>query len=79
MKYKSKIIVVVILIAIVMATVYAFESYYEIIQLESKIIRLHILANSDTIQDQELKLKVRNNVLNTFNKKFKNISNKKVK
>ena len=76
MKYKSKVISVVLLLVIVLALAYAFESYFEIIKLENKIIRLHILANSDTIQDQELKLKVRNNILNNFNKRFKNISNK---
>ncbi len=77
MKYRNKIIIVVILLLIAMTTIYAVESYYEIIQLESKIIRLHILANSDTLQDQELKLKVRNNIIETFNKRFSNISNKK--
>lgn len=76
MKYRNKIIAVVILLAIAMTAAYAFESYFEIIRLEDKIIRLHILANSDTLHDQELKLKVRNNIINNFNKKFKNISNK---
>lgn len=77
MKYRNKILVIVILIAIVMTIVYAFESYYEIIQLESKIIRLHILANSDTVQDQELKLKVRNDIMDSINNKFGNIADKK--
>lgn len=77
MKYKSKVIIVSLLLIIALALAYAFESYFEIIQLENKIIRLHILANSDTLQDQELKLKVRNNILNNFNKRFDNISNKK--
>ncbi len=76
MKYKSKVITVALLLFIALAIAYAFESYFEIIQLENKIIRLHILANSDTLQDQELKLKVRNNILNNFNKRFNNISSK---
>jgi stage II sporulation protein R len=76
MKYKNKIIVVLILIVIAMTAIYAVESYYEIVKLEDKIIRLHILANSDTIQDQELKLQVRNNIINNFNNRFSNISNK---
>ena len=76
MRYKSKVIIVALLLVISVALAYAFESYFEIIKLENKIIRLHILANSDTIQDQELKLKVRNNILNNFNKRFNNISNK---
>lgn len=76
MKYKSKVITVVLLLVIALALAYAFESYFEIIKIEDKIIRLHILANSDTIQDQELKLKVRNNILNNFNARFSNISNK---
>ncbi len=77
MKYRSKIITVTLLLVIALALAYAFESYFEIIKIENKIIRLHILANSDTIQDQELKLKVRNNILNNFNARFSNISNKK--
>lgn len=77
MKYKTKIIVVLVLIVIAMVAIYAVESYYEIVKLEDKIIRLHILANSDTLQDQELKLKVRNNILNSFNNRFSNITNKK--
>lgn len=77
MKYKTKIFIVLILIIIAMTTIYAVESYYEIVQLENKIIRLHIIANSDTLQDQELKLKVRNNILNNFNKRFSNITSKK--
>lgn len=77
MKYKTKIFIVLILIIIAMTTIYAVESYYEIVQLETKIIRLHIIANSDTLQDQELKLKVRNNILNNFNKRFSNITSKK--
>ena len=76
MRYKSKVIIVSLLLIIALALAYAFESYFEIIKLENKIIRLHILANSDTLQDQELKLKVRNNILNNFNKRFNNITNK---
>lgn len=76
MKYKTKILVAIILLIVAIGVAYAVESYFEIIQLESKVIRLHILANSDTIQDQELKLKVRNNVIKEFNGKFKNIVSK---
>ena len=77
MKYRNKIIIVLVLLVIAMVAIYAVETYYEVVKLEDKIIRLHILANSDTIQDQELKLKVRNNIINNFSNRFNNISNKK--
>ena len=40
------------------------ESYKE------KIIRFHVLANSDSVKDQELKLKVRDKVLDFMGEKF---------
>ena len=39
MKYKSKVIRVVLLLVIALAVAYAFESYFELIKLEDKIIR----------------------------------------
>lgn len=38
--------------------------------ISGKVLRLHILANSDSVQDQALKLKVRDEVLNASNQVF---------
>lgn len=40
------------------------------------VLRLHVIANSDTKEDQELKLKVRDNVLSYMNTICKNARNK---
>ncbi|QSX05246.1 stage II sporulation protein R [Sedimentibacter sp. zth1] len=77
MKYKSKICFILILLVMAVVVAYAFESYFEILQLEDKVIRLHILANSDTLQDQDLKLKVRNNIIENFSGKLKSVVSKK--
>ncbi len=41
--------------------------------ISNKILRLHIIANSDTREDQELKLKVRDRVLNDFGYELQNV------
>ena len=38
--------------------------------LSQSVFRLHVLANSDSKEDQELKLKVRDNLLNYMNEIF---------
>ena len=45
--------------------------------LSSNIFRLHIVANSDTTEDQELKLKVRDNIIKYLKEKTINCKNKK--
>ena len=44
--------------------------------LSDSVFRLHIIANSDSSADQELKLKVRDNIINYMNTLIKNSSNK---
>ena len=44
--------------------------------LSDSVFRLHIIANSDSSEDQELKLKVRDNIINYMNTLIKNSSNK---
>jgi stage II sporulation protein R len=41
-------------------------------QLAEKLIRFHVIANSDTVEDQALKLKVRDKVLEYISPKLKN-------
>ncbi len=42
-------------------------------QLSSKLIRLHVIANSDSPEDQDLKLRVRDAIIEAFNKEFEGI------
>ena len=44
--------------------------------LSSNIFRLHILANSDSTDDQTLKLKVRDNIINYLEEKTSNCKTK---
>ena len=39
-------------------------------KISEKVFRLHIIANSDSRDDQELKLKVRDRILNDFGKEL---------
>lgn len=41
-------------------------------QIREDVLRLHILANSDTDEDQALKLKVRDRILSEFSELFEN-------
>lgn len=43
--------------------------------ISSKILRLHIMANSNSEEDQNLKLKVRDKIIETFSYRLKNSSN----
>lgn len=60
MKIFMKILVSSFVIAVLLSAV-PFKSTCE--QLEQDVLRLHILANSDSVADQTLKLKVRDEVL----------------
>ena len=44
--------------------------------IADSVFRLHVIANSDSQEDQELKLKVRDNLLSYMNKLAKNCSSK---
>jgi len=50
-----------LVIAIVVSNFTSFEKSYE--SLQNGVLRLHILANSDSDEDQQLKLKVRDRIL----------------
>ena len=43
--------------------------------LSDNLLRMHIIANSDSITDQNLKLKVRDNILNEMGKELSSYSN----
>ena len=75
-KFKKIILISILFIFffIISATSYANTISQK---LSSTFFRLHILANSDSKEDQELKLKVRDEIINHMNSLTKNINNKK--
>lgn len=61
---KSKKIILILTLFILYFIFYSFSYSYSISNdLEENLFRLHILANSDSPEDQELKLYVRNKVI----------------
>ena len=65
-KIKSFLILIVLLFAFLFITV---SSYANTISkdLSDNFFRLHILANSNSTEDQNLKLKVRDNIISYMN------------
>ncbi|HOW22941.1 MAG TPA: stage II sporulation protein R [Sedimentibacter sp.] len=76
MKYRKKIIISALFVALAIIIAYSAEAYTNLSQIKGKVIRLHVLANSDSLEDQELKYKVRNKIISVFNEEFENISQK---
>ena len=73
-----------ILFFIILFSLYIFISCYfyavnNSIGLEDNIFRLHIIANSDSEEDQYLKYKVRDNIISYMNKLCENSSSKEAK
>ncbi len=73
MKLFMKILVSTIVVA-VMFSVVPFQSTCK--ELENDVLRLHIIANSDTEEDQNLKLKVRDSVLTAVSKLYDDVTTK---
>jgi stage II sporulation protein R len=63
-----------VIIAVTIA--YTVEAYTGMAKINDKVIRLHVIANSNTVFDQQLKYKVRNNVIDKFNNEFENTVSK---
>lgn len=76
MQYYKKIITAALLVLLAAAVSYTVEAYMGMAKINEKVIRLHVIANSNTFEDQQLKYKVRNQVITVFNKEFENVSSK---
>lgn len=74
---KFKMIVTLIFLLFLYTSICAF-SYAEYIStdISNSVFRLHVLANSDSKEDQDLKYKVRDSLLNYMNSICNNCSNK---
>ena len=76
MKYSKKIFISAMFVVLSIAIAYSAQVYAGLSEINGKVIRLHVLANSDSFEDQELKYKVRNKIITTFNKEFEDINYK---
>lgn len=76
MSYRKKILYSAAFVLMAVLVSYSVESYMGIAKINEKVIRLHVIANSDSFEDQQLKYQVRNKVITTFNNQFENISSK---
>lgn len=76
MSYYKKIFISVIFVIITVTIAYTVEAYTGMAKINDKVIRLHVIANSNTVFDQQLKYKVRNNVIDKFNNEFENTVSK---
>ncbi|MCI8291224.1 MAG: stage II sporulation protein R [Clostridia bacterium] len=61
---SKKSIIIIIFLFLIYFIFYSISYSYSISQeLEENVFRLHIIANSDSVEDQELKLYVRDKVI----------------
>ncbi len=74
---KFKMIIALSFLLFIYTSICAF-SYVEYIStdISNSVFRLHVLANSDSKEDQDLKYKVRDSLLNYMNSICSNCSNK---
>lgn len=54
--------------------VYNFETYKTVISEQPNLIRFHVLANSDSVKDQAVKLKVRDAIVSYLTPYLKDVS-----
>ncbi|QEK13695.1 stage II sporulation protein R [Crassaminicella thermophila] len=73
-KAKKRFIIGIILIAFITAGFYSFtkDVYKNQKSYKEHLIRFHVIANSDSKEDQALKLKVRDRIIKEMNPKFEN-------
>jgi len=75
-KFLKAIYIVILLILFTFITAKSYaHSMFE--NLSENIFRLHIIANSDSSEDQTLKLKIRDNIIEYIKPLTSNLSNKK--
>lgn len=65
-RYLNKIIIVIIFLLLLLFIISSATFYSNQLtnDISNKLLRIHVIANSDAETDQELKIKVRNSILN---------------
>lgn len=74
MKNRRWLLIISIIAVLLTSSVSYIFSERDSQTFKSKLIRLHILANSDSPEDQELKLKVRDRIISSMNDKLRDTS-----
>lgn len=69
-KYRIAAFIIITFFVFGIITSVYIHTDRELASVSDKIIRLHVIANSDSPEDQALKLKVRDAVINTMSPKF---------
>ena len=69
---RKKAIIVILSVIVLLAGISLRDVYKNRDTYAEKLIRFHVIANSDSPHDQDIKQKVRNKVIDTMNEKFKN-------
>ena len=74
---KIKFLVIISILFLLYLYLLATNYTYAIsTNLSNSVLRLHVIANSDTVEDQLLKYKVRDNIINYMNSISENITSK---
>lgn len=76
MKYSQKIIMGIIFVIVSLMISYGVYAYEGMNHIKDKIIRLHVLANSNTNEDQSLKLHVRDQIISELSTELEAVSTK---
>ena len=82
LKHERRNIIISLTAAVIVSAVFtlgaAVKIYADNVQqgISQKVVRLHILANSNSYEDQQLKIVVRNKVLKMMSEKVKNAGSK---
>ena len=74
-KFKRYLIISILLIIYILIYSISYANN-SILNLSNNVFRLHVIANSDSEEDQNLKYKVRNELLSYMNKLCENVSSK---
>ena len=78
MKKKLSFIFIIIILLLIYVFLLSFDYVKSVSNnLSNNVFRLHIIANSDSSEDQSLKLKIRDNIISYMNDLTSNYSNKK--
>lgn len=80
-KVKYSNFITFILILLILLTLYIFLMTFNYVltvsnNLQSSLFRLHVIANSDSQEDQSVKYKVRDNLIKYMNELCENVKNK---
>ena len=75
LKYKIGLFLLITLFVFGFLTSIYIDTDRELADVADKIIRLHVVANSDSPEDQQLKLQVRDKVISRMSKRFEGLKN----